>query len=90
MAEQVLGTLSMLGHVGVHEVYVRLAATKSFRAAGDVERAHTELRETLRQIQLRADDIADPFWRNSYLTRNQSCVRAQQLAREWGIGIVVQ
>ena len=49
----------------------------------------TELRETLRQVQLRADDITDDFWKNSYLTRNPYVVRAQALAQQWGLGVVV-
>lgn len=37
---------------------------------------------TLRQLQLCADDITDPFWKNSYQTRNPSYVRAEKLAAE--------
>ena len=48
-------------------------------------RAHSELQATLRLIQHLVDDIRDPFWRNCYLSRNHSCVRAQQLAIEWGV-----
>ena len=62
--------LSVLGGFGVFEVEFRLAASEAFYSAGELERAHTELRETLRQVQLRADDITDPFWKDSYLTRN--------------------
>ena len=35
------------------------------------------------------DDIIDPFWKDSYLTRNPSCARAQQLAQNWGIDSAV-
>ncbi len=85
VAERVLGSFPMLGGSGVTEVEVRLAASEAFHHAGDFERARSELGETLRQIQLRADDITDPFWKNSYLTRNASCVRAQALVQEWGL-----
>lgn len=83
VAEQVLAQIPMLGGAGFTEVEFRLAASEAFHAAMDFKRAHAELRETLRQIQLRADDIPEPFWRNSYLTRNPYCVRAQQLGKEW-------
>jgi hypothetical protein len=90
VAEQVLSFLPILGGAGVFEVEFRLAMSRACHAARDIERAHAELRETLRQIQLRADDITDPFWKNSYLTRNPYCVRAQALAREWEIDMQVR
>lgn len=30
-------------------------------------------------------DIAEPSWHISYLTRNEACLRAQELAGTWGI-----
>jgi hypothetical protein len=85
VAEEVFSVLSVLGCAGCHEVAARLAASESIHASGNLERARAELRETLRQIELRADDISDPFWKESYLTRNRNCVRAQQLGKEWGL-----
>jgi hypothetical protein len=90
VAEQLLAAIRNLGGLGCIEVELRLAASLAFHANGDARRAHTEMAETLRQIQLRADDITDPFWRNSYLTRNHYCARAQQLAREWGMDVVIR
>jgi hypothetical protein len=90
VAEQMLSVLSVLGGAGVFEVEFRLAMSEAFRAASDIGRAYAELRETLRQIQLRADDITDPFWKNSYLTRNHYCARAQQLAKQWDIDMTVR
>lgn len=84
-AEQVLGIIPMAGGLGVTEVELRLAASEAFRAAGDLRRAEAELRETLRQVQLRAQDITDPSWRDSYLTRNPYVVRTHLLAQDWGI-----
>ncbi len=89
VAVQVLDAIPTLGGYGVAEVEFRLAASEAFHANDDVERAQTELRETLRQVQLRADDITDVFWKNSYLTRNPYVVRAQALAQQWGLGVVV-
>ncbi len=83
LAEQLLSAILAFGGVGVAEVEARLAASEAFHAAGNLDRARTELRETLRQIELRADDISDPFWKNSYLTRNPYCVRALKLEQAW-------
>lgn len=84
LVEQVLGMIPLFGGAGFTEVELRLAASEAFHAAGHSEQARAQLRETLRQIQLRADDITDPRWKDSYLTCNPHCVRAQQLALEWG------
>jgi ATP/maltotriose-dependent transcriptional regulator MalT len=85
VAEKALGVIATFGGAGYAEVEVRLAASEAFHAAGDRERANAELQETLRQIKLRTYDITDPTWRTSYLTRNPSCVRAQQLAAKWNV-----
>jgi hypothetical protein len=85
VAEAGLAFLQQFGGAGYAEVELRLAISTAFEAAGNGQRARSELAETLRQIQLRADDITDPFWRNSYLTRNPYCVRSQQLAQAWGM-----
>jgi hypothetical protein len=84
-AEQVLGTLTALGGAGCFEVAARLAVTEAFAGAGEHARARAELAETLRQIKLRLDDIADPFWKNSFLTRNRYVARALVLGREWAL-----
>lgn len=85
-AEEALELLAKFGGAGFPEVPLRLTASEAFHAAGDNDRARTELAETLRQVQVRADNIADPVWKNSYLTNNPSCSRAQQLEREWLLG----
>jgi hypothetical protein len=87
-AEQILAMLPVMGSVGLFEIEFRVAASEAFHAHGDRERAHAELRDTLRQIQLRADDITDQTWKQSYLTRNPHCVRAQQLAAQWQLAEV--
>ncbi|MBL9006886.1 MAG: protein kinase [Myxococcales bacterium] len=84
VASPLLDAIQTLGGFGVFEVEFRLAASEAFHDSGHRDRARIELRETLRQIQLRTDDITEPFWRDSYLGRNPACVRARQLAREWG------
>jgi hypothetical protein len=85
IAEQIVGVLTRLGGAGWVEVEARLAVSEAFEANGDHDRARTELAETLRQVQLRLDDIADPFWKNSYLTRNPYVALALALGRAWGL-----
>ena len=79
------GVIAHFGGAGSFEVEMRLAASEALHAAGDEARARAELAETLRQIQLRLDDIADPFWKNSFLTRNRYVARAIVLGREWAL-----
>jgi ATP/maltotriose-dependent transcriptional regulator MalT len=85
VADQMTGTIQMFGCAGCAEVAARLAAFEAFEANGDHDRARVELAETLRQVQLRADDITDPFWKDSYLTRNPYVARALALGREWEV-----
>jgi hypothetical protein len=85
VAEQVLDKLTTFSGAGCLEVEARLAVTDAFEATGDHDRARTELTETLRQVQLRLDDIADPFWKNSYLTRNRYVARTLALGRAWDL-----
>jgi hypothetical protein len=84
-ADRIVGTLQAVGGVGVLEVGTRLAVAEAFSADGQPERARVELAETLRQVKLRADDITDPFWRESYLTRNPHVVRALALGEAGGL-----
>src|SRR5262249_54494125 len=85
IAEQVVQVLATYGGAGSFEVEARLAVAEAFEASGDRARAIVELSETLRQVALRAEDIADPFWKDSYLTRNPYVARALVLGREWGL-----
>jgi hypothetical protein len=85
LAEQLTSTLQMLGGAGIDEVQARLATVAAFEANGDGERARTELAETLSQVQLRLDDIAEPFWKNSYLTRNPHVAHAIALGEARGL-----
>lgn len=89
-AEEALAIIHRFDCAGFTEVEARLAASEAFHAAGFLARAYAELRETLHQIQLRADDIADPFWKDSYLTRNPHCARAQSLAKSWELNTMGQ
>jgi tetratricopeptide (TPR) repeat protein len=84
VAEQALGVLGP-GEWGFGEVELRLVVAQAFEAGGDRARARAELAEALRQVELCAADIADPRWRESYLTRNPYVARALALGREWGL-----
>lgn len=75
--------MSAPGSVGVFEIELRVAAREAFHAGGKVERAHAELHQTLRLIELRADDITGATWKQSCLTRIPRCVRALELATQW-------
>ncbi len=83
--DKALAVIAAYGGAGYAEVELRLAASSAFHAVGELPRAHAELRATLDQIQLRAADIVDPVWRQSYLCRNPHCVAAQRLASSWGL-----
>jgi eukaryotic-like serine/threonine-protein kinase len=83
-AARILAMIPELGGAGHVEVELRLAASEAFLEAGDVERARSELREARRQVGLRAEDITDPSWKQSYLSRNPYSVRVQELGRAWG------
>ena len=85
VVEQVFRVTPALGGAGHSEVELRLAASEAFFAAGDIPRAHAELRETWRQVELRAADITDPAWKERYLSRNVYCVRSRELVRAWGV-----
>jgi hypothetical protein len=85
VAEQVLGVLAAFGGAGTGEVEARVAVVEAFEASGQHERARAELAETLRQVEFRADDITDPVWRESYLTRNPHSARALELGRARGL-----
>jgi hypothetical protein len=85
VAHEGLAVIAEFGGAGHLEVDMRLAACEVFFAAGDSERARAELREALHQIRIRAEDIEDPGWRRSYLTRNAENRRARTLAEAWGV-----
>lgn len=85
VAEQGLQLLAQFGGLGCLEVELRLAISEAFIGIGNLEKGKSELRAALHHVQLRANDIAIPQWRQSYLTRNPHCVRIQLLAKQWDI-----
>ena len=85
VADEGLAVIAEFGGAGYCEVDMRLAACEAFFAAGDRERCRAELRGALHQICIRAEDIEEPAWRRSFLTRNVENRRARALAEEWGV-----
>src|SRR5262249_35600009 len=85
VAHEGLAVIEEFGGAGYREVDMRLAACEVLFAAGDRERARAELCEALDQIRIRTEDIEDPGWRRSYLTRNVENRRARALAEAWGV-----
>jgi hypothetical protein len=83
--EEGLRLLADRGGTGFAEVPLRLAASEAFSAAGEPERAAEQLREALRQIELRAATLGDPALREGYLERNPFCARARRRAAELGL-----
>jgi eukaryotic-like serine/threonine-protein kinase len=78
--------IDSLGGTGSTEVALRLAAAEADHAAGDTASATSALRETLRQIQIRADHIPDALARERFLTQVPENARSLELARAWQIG----
>jgi tetratricopeptide (TPR) repeat protein len=83
-AEEGLQSVRSAGSAGGYEVPVRLAVAEARHAAGDMDGARSALRDTLDQIQMRADKIEDTLFRERYLSRVHENVRARELARAWG------
>jgi hypothetical protein len=67
VADEDLSLIERLGCAGWAEVPFRFAATLSFQAVGDENRARHELLATAREITLRAEHIPDPQARQRYL-----------------------
>jgi hypothetical protein len=84
-AEEAASLLGFFGVAGTSEVGLRLEVARAFGAHGDNARRASELREALRQIQIRVDKISDSGWRDRFLQRNAMNLRAFELARDWGI-----
>ena len=82
-AQEAQVIIKQFGCLGYSEVEIRLAISELLYATGEYREAKNELTEVLSQIQIRAADISDHYWRNSYLRDNPYCARALQLGREW-------
>jgi tetratricopeptide (TPR) repeat protein len=77
--------LARIGHVEDYESLVRLVLAEALAAAGEVEPARAALRAAHERLLARAAHIANPDWRESFLTRLLDNARTMRLAREWGI-----
>jgi tetratricopeptide (TPR) repeat protein len=77
--------LATIGHVEDYESLVRLILAESLAASGDVEAARAALRAAHVRLLARAAQIANPDWRESFLTRLLDNARTTRLAREWNV-----
>lgn len=85
-AREILQELGRFGCAGYLEVAARLTATEVLFAVGENDQACSELAETMRQIQLRADKIPDLACRASYRDNVAENARARELAEKWLTG----
>jgi eukaryotic-like serine/threonine-protein kinase len=85
VAKNGVALVDSLGGTGSTEVALRLAAAEADHAAGDTASAESALRETLRQIQIRADNIPEPQARERFLTEVPENARTLELARAWQV-----
>jgi ATP/maltotriose-dependent transcriptional regulator MalT len=76
--------LASIGHVEEYESLVRLILAEALAASGDIAQARAALRAAHERLQARAAQIANPDWRESFLTRLPDNARTLRLAREWG------
>jgi tetratricopeptide (TPR) repeat protein len=82
-AEAAVREQERLGLEGYAEVELRLSLTEALDAAGRPDAARAALRDTLRRLKKRADDIPEPSWRARYLTSVPANARVVALARAW-------
>ncbi|HSZ81991.1 MAG TPA: AAA family ATPase, partial [Polyangia bacterium] len=75
--------LARIGHVEDYESLVRLILAEALAAAGEVEPARAALRVAHERLLARAAQIANPDWRESFLSRLLDNARTMRLAREW-------
>jgi hypothetical protein len=85
LADAGLDESDWIGGVGFAEVRLRVAAAEARHAAGDLDGARAALRSALDHIAQRAERIADPAWRDRYLSRVPDHLRARELAAQLGL-----
>lgn len=84
-AREALELLDRLGHLDEQESDVRVGAAEVFLAAGLVEDAKAQIGVAERRVLEEAGTMPNERWRDGFLTRVRSNVRALELARElWG------
>ncbi|MRG90727.1 serine/threonine-protein kinase [Polyangium spumosum] len=80
-AEEGLQIIETVGSAGGLEVPMRLAVAVARRETGDIGGAREALRDTLAQIELRAEKIPDPVLRERYRNHGGENRRARELSR---------
>jgi ATP/maltotriose-dependent transcriptional regulator MalT len=85
-ADAALAEAEKVGGIGFAEVRLRVAAAEAHHAAGDTAAARSALRSAIDHIAQRADRIADPTWRASYLEKVPDNLLARELAAQLDVG----
>ena len=86
VVEEALGILHRMGGAGWQDLTVRLSAIEVQLADGDEAGAQARLREALQVLSSRAETIADPAQRQSYLANVAENARLLALGRKLGAG----
>ena len=82
-AREAIGLLGALGHVDEGESLVRLVYAEICRLAGDLPGASQAVASARRSVLERADKIADPALRRSFLEQVADNAATLTLAEEW-------
>jgi tetratricopeptide (TPR) repeat protein len=75
-----------IGHVEEYEALVRLVLPEALHAAGELEEARAALGSARERLLARAEKIANPEWRASFLTRLHDNARTLGLSSDWKLG----
>ncbi|MBK8258062.1 MAG: protein kinase [Polyangiaceae bacterium] len=82
-AEEALRLLEDLGGIEDGEALVRLVHAVALAQLGHHDQAKTSIAKARDRLLSRADKIASPIWRTSFLTRVPENARTLTLARQW-------
>ena len=82
-AEEAVMFITFLGGHGDKSVEIHLGLAEACHAEGDLEAAKQALRNAEAELNLRADKIPDPAFRESFLHNIPAHVRIQELVKKW-------
>jgi tetratricopeptide (TPR) repeat protein len=85
VAEEAMTLLESLGAIEEGETTVRMVHSHALYENGRVEEARAAIQIAVRRLHDRAAKIADPRWRDSFLTRVPDNALTLSLARQWQV-----